>query len=141
MFEQPYQERIGEGMTRIYLVGRQVAGFGSQAVVALAPAKLDGAFPEMSPRSYFPPDEPRFEHLRKLAEKTWMNEIMHALHLSEADLPLLWDIDLMLGPRNDRGEDTYVLCEINVSCVSPYPEWANPLLADAILTRVRAKTG
>lgn len=140
MFEQPYQERIGEGMVRIYLVGKQVAGFGFQDVVALAPAKRDGTFPEMSPRPYFPPDEPRFQHLRAKAESVWTNEIMQALNLSENELPLLWDIDLMFGPRDGDGQDTFVLCEINVSCVSPYPEWANPIFAEAILTRVQEKT-
>lgn len=34
MFEQPYQERIGEGMVRVYLVGKDVAGFGHQEAVA-----------------------------------------------------------------------------------------------------------
>jgi hypothetical protein len=140
MFEQPYQQRIGEGMVRIYLVGRQVAGFGFQEAVALAPANPDGTLPEMGPRPYFPPYEPQFQHLRKETESNWIDEITQALKLSDSELPLLWDIDLMFGPRDDNGDDTYVLCEINVSCVSPYPEWANPLLATEVLTRMREKT-
>jgi len=36
------------------------------------------------------------------------------------------------------GEDTYVLCEINVSSVAPYPESAPPFIAEAALGRVNA---
>jgi len=39
-------------------------------------------------------------------------------------LPVLWDCDFLLGPKDELGKDTYVLCEINVSSVSPFPESA-----------------
>src|SRR5262249_44203327 len=35
MFEQPFQDRIGDGMMRIYMVKEEVAGFGHQEAVAL----------------------------------------------------------------------------------------------------------
>jgi hypothetical protein len=140
MFEQPYQDRIGEGMIRIYLVGRQVAGFGFQEAVALAPAHPDGSIPATGPRPYFSPDEPRFQSVKDKAEAQWLPEITNALELEEHELPLLWDIDLMFGARDSQGQDTYVLCEINVSCVSPYPDSANPLLAEAILARINSKS-
>jgi hypothetical protein len=38
MIDQPFQERIAEGMVRCYLVQDEVAGFGFQAVNALSPA-------------------------------------------------------------------------------------------------------
>ena len=58
----------------------------------------------------------------------------------EADqLPVLWDADFLLGPKDAAGQDTYVLCEINVSSVSPYPEWANPLLATTLRDRLLAR--
>lgn len=44
------------------------------------------------------------------------------------NFPLLWDADFFFG--DPPGAD-YVLCEINTSCVSPFPESAvSPLLAE-----------
>ena len=44
------------------------------------------------------------------------------------DLPLLWDVDFFLG---DPPRSEYLLCEINASCVSPFPESAiTPLIAE-----------
>jgi hypothetical protein len=53
------------------------------------------------------------------------------LNLSSTELPLLWDADFLFGPRDD-GKDTFLLCEINVSCVSPYPDAAPQNLAAAL---------
>jgi hypothetical protein len=39
-------------------------------------------------------------------------------------LPILWDCDFLFGAPDATGSDTYVLCEINVSSVAPYPESA-----------------
>ena len=38
--------------------------------------------------------------------------------------PIIGDADFLYGPRTASGEDTYVLCEINVSSVFPFPEQA-----------------
>jgi len=51
---------------------------------------------------------------------------------------VLWDADFLLGPRTEAGEGSYVLCEINASSVSPFPDTAAPLLARATLDRIRA---
>lgn len=129
MFAQPFQERIGEGMVRIYMVRDEVAGFGHQAAVALAPESADGELPDMGPRLYYPPDDPQFSGIRERMQARWLDELTDCLKVSRTDLPLLWDADFMFGPKDTNGEDTYILCEINVSCVSPYPEWANEPMA------------
>ena len=36
-------------------------------------------------------------------------------------LPLLWDMDFIPGEPSPDGTPRYVLCEINVSSVSPFP--------------------
>lgn len=46
-------------------------------------------------------------------------------------LPAIWNADFLYGPKTAEGEDTYVLCEINVSAVFPFPEQALPRLAEA----------
>ena len=53
-------------------------------------------------------------------------------------LPVLWDCDFLLGPKSESGTDTYVLCEINVSSVSPFPDSAVEPVAQAAFARVRA---
>jgi hypothetical protein len=51
-------------------------------------------------------------------------------------LPVLWDADFLLGPRTPAGEDTYVLCEINASCVTPFPPEAPEALSRAAVDRL-----
>jgi hypothetical protein len=46
------------------------------------------------------------------------------LDIDADSLPVIWDADFLYGPRTASGEDTYVLCEINVSSVFPFPEQA-----------------
>jgi hypothetical protein len=43
-----------------------------------------------------------------------------------------------MGPRTASGEDTYVLCEINVSSVFPFPEQAPSEIARRALARLRS---
>jgi hypothetical protein len=50
--------------------------------------------------------------------------MMQLLDIDPASLPIIWDADFLYGPRDVRGQDTYVLCEINVSSVFPFPEQA-----------------
>jgi hypothetical protein len=50
---------------------------------------------------------------------------------------VLWDCDFLLGPKNDSGDDAYVLCEINVSSVAPFPDSALSAIAQATLARVQ----
>ena len=60
------------------------------------------------------------------------------LGIDTVQLPVLWDCDFLLGPRDDAGADTYVLCEINASSVSPFPDSAVERIAQATLSRARA---
>jgi hypothetical protein len=52
--------------------------------------------------------------------------------LRDAELPLLWDADFLYGPRNETGNDSYMLCEINVSAVLPFPDDVPAKLALAV---------
>ena len=61
------------------------------------------------------------------------------LGIDAASLPIIWDADFLYGPRTASGEDTYVLCEINVSAVAPYPDTAAPKVAQIALRAVQAR--
>lgn len=141
MIDQEYQERLPEGMVRCYLVHDTVVGFGHQAVNALYPAP-DGAppaeAPQPGPRLYHPPTLPQFQRLRRILEQQWVPEMQKTLDIGTTALPILWDCDFLLGPKDDAGNDTYVLCEINVSSVAPFPESALPYIAQATLARIQA---
>ena len=54
-------------------------------------------------------------------------------------LPAIWDADFLRGPRTPAGDDTWVLCEINASCVSPFPDTAAEAIAETALARVRER--
>lgn len=142
MIDQPYQARLTEGITRAYLVHDRVAGFGHQAVNALFPAPPGAApseAPVAGPRLYHPSTTPAFAHLKQLVESDFVPAAQQTLGITTAALPIIWDCDFLLGARDAQGRDTYVLCEINVSSVSPYPESALPLMVEATLAAMRRR--
>ncbi len=130
MIGQPYQPRITEGMVRCYLVQDKVGGFGHQAVNALYPAPPDQAA-QPTPRLYYPATQPEFQPIKSRMENEWVGEMCKSLGLKPHQLPILWDADFLYGPKDNSGQDSYVLCEINVSSVYPFPDSALPLLAQA----------
>lgn len=133
--DQPFQARLTEGMVRCYMSGARLAGFGHQLVQPLAPPDA-----ESGPRIYTGPDDPRFQHLRTRMETEWTPQMMARLDIAEAELPVIWDADLLLGPRDPAGADTYVLCEINVSSVFPMPDTAPDAIAALLARRLFTPT-
>ncbi len=141
MVDQAYQPRLQEGMFRCYLVHDQVAGFGHQAINALYPPPADVSpteAPPPGPRLYYPPTMPEAQSLKRKLEQEWLPAMQQRLEIEAERLPVLWDADFLLGPKGALGEDTYVLCEINVSSVAPFPDSAIPLVAQAAFMRAQA---
>jgi hypothetical protein len=140
MIDQAYQPRLPEGMVRCYLVHDKVEGFGLQAINALCPAPRGAPLataPQPTKRIYPPPSLPEFQSLKRQLEEQWVPALQRLLEIDTEMLPLLWDCDFMLGPKTRSGEDTYVLCEINVSSVSPFPDSAVAPLAAATFARTQ----
>ena len=69
-------------------------------------------------------------------EAEWTPQMMKVLGLERDSLPIIWDADFLFGPRSVQGEDTYVLCEINVSCVFAIPDDAPAAIARLTLERL-----
>ncbi|MGX9983186.1 Cj0069 family protein [Methylobacterium fujisawaense] len=132
LVDQPFQARHLEGMVRCYVSGTRVAGFGVQFVTALAPPEHGRA----PPRLYSGPEGERFQRLRRLLERDWIPEMAALLGLEPDDLPVIWDADFLLGPKDAAGEDSYVLCEINASSVFPVPDTAPDALTATTLRRL-----
>jgi hypothetical protein len=132
LIDQPYQERLTEGMIRCYMSGQRVAGFGHQMVRALAPAEAGPA----GRRLYSGPADPRFQDLRAILERDWIPQMSGLLDLPLDALPVIWDADFLLGATTAAGRDSYVLCEINASSVFPIPDEAPDAIAATLLDRL-----
>lgn len=128
--DQAFQPRLGDGMVRCYLAGDRVVGFGWQRVRALLDSRPS------PPRTYSGPDDPRFQPLRQRMESHWLCALTNTLGLTREDLPAIWDADFLFGPRDAAGRDTFVLCEVNCSSVSPMPAEASEALAALMAARL-----
>jgi len=83
------------------------------------------------------PDAAPFQALRRKMETEWTPQMVNILGLDRNSLPIIWDADFLYGPRSAAGEDTYVLCEINASCVFAIPDQAPAAIAGLTLERLR----
>lgn len=129
LVDQAWVPSMTRGMVRAYLCGRRVAGFGFQEIVALHRVAPGDDFTRQQPtrRHYYSEQCALFQPLRQRLEGTWIPALAARLGLDDAAFPLLWDADFFFA---DPPQD-YVLCEINVSCVSPFPESAiTPLIRE-----------
>ena len=125
--DQPFQARLSEGMIRCYMAGDKVVGFGHQLIKALLPPPSGGPTSDAAqpgPRIMHPASAPMFHALRTKMESEWTPQMMQVLDIDADSLPVIWDADFLYGPRSASGEDSYVLCEINVSSVFPFPAGA-----------------
>jgi hypothetical protein len=140
LIEQAYQSRLAEGTVRCYLVGNRIAGFGEQRVNALLPEDADGSGPPPAgPRLYYPPTRPDFADLKSRVETKWVPELCRLQGVPVAALPVVWDLDFLRGDggtADDPAAERWVLCEINVSCVFPFPDEALGPLAQYVVARL-----
>jgi Domain of unknown function (DUF6815) len=137
--DQPFQPRLPEGMIRCYMGVDKVVGFGQQLIKALIPPPPEGADAEAAqpgPRIMHPATAPAFQALRAKMESEWTPQMMRLLDIDAESLPVIWDADFLYGPRDPSGADTYVLCEINVSSVFPFPEQAPSEIARLAMARL-----
>jgi hypothetical protein len=131
LIDQEFQSRLEEGMIRCYMSLDKVIGFGHQFVTALvAPPGDEPLTPP--PRYYYSKTKSEFQEIKHLVENRWISELQEELKIDLYSLPLLWDADFLLGPKDNYGKDTYVLCEINVSSVYPYPDQGNPDIVEQV---------
>lgn len=134
MIDQAWQRRLADGMVRAYLVEDKVTGFGHQLVNALHPEE-----PQAGQRVYFGPDLPQFQLLKQRLETRWIHLLRERMQITHERLPMLWDCDFMFGEPGANDAETYVLCEINVSSVSPFPPSSIEPLVAATRTRLLAR--
>ena len=140
VLDQPFQARLPDGMIRCYMGADRVVGFGHQLIKALIPPPPEGPdceAAEPGPRIMYPASAEAFQELRIKMETDWTPQMMEVLGIDMASLPIIWDADFLYGPRTASGEDTYVLCEINVSSVFAIPDQAPAEIARLVAARSR----
>ena len=141
IIDQPFQPRLPDGMIRCYMGVNKVVGFGHQFIKALIPPPPEGPDSDAAqpgPRIMHPASAEPFQALRAKMESEWTPRMMDVLGIEMASLPIIWDADFLYGPRTASGDDTYVLCEINVSSVFAIPEQAPAAIARLALERSQA---
>jgi hypothetical protein len=128
MVDQAWVATLSRGMVRAYLCGAKVAGFGYQEINALYPVQPEDDFTRRQPsrRHYYTGECHLFQSLRLRLERDWLPALLAHFGIQARELPLIWDADFLFG-----SSDEYLLCEINASCVSPFPESAiTPMIAE-----------
>jgi hypothetical protein len=138
MVEQPYQPRLSEGMIRAYMSHDEVVGFAHQYPRGLL-TPADAARAATS-KTFEPPTEPAYADLRSRLEAQWVPEMQQILGLDTRALPVISDADFLYGPKTAMGDDTHVLCEINVSSTFAFPEFAMPTVARTAIEQIQART-
>jgi hypothetical protein len=151
LIDQAFAARLGHGIIRAYLIHDEVAGFARQYPQGLSPGEraARGIAPDAEvpadaimglpgAKTMYSPADPAFARLRRLLEHDWVPGLQAILGLGPGSLPALWDADFLFGPKTPDGHDSYVLCEINASSVTPFPPEAVPLLAATTLKAVTA---
>jgi hypothetical protein len=142
--DQPFQPRLPDGMIRCYMGADKVVGFGHQLIKALIEPPAEGpdsAAAQPGPRIMHAASAAPFQALRVKMEAEWTPQMMALLGIDAASLPIIWDADFLYGPRTASGEDTYVLCEINVSSVFAIPDQAPAAIARLTGRRLAARAG
>ena len=135
LIDQPWNKNIKNGMVRCYVCGTKVAGFGYQEINALY--ESDNGYVKPSKRYYFSENCALFSDLKSVMENKWIPELQIKLNIEDTMMPVIWDADFFINKLNspDIG-GKYTLCEINVSCVSPFPPSAIEFITQEVGNRI-----
>jgi hypothetical protein len=139
IIDQPFQPRLPDGMIRCYMGTDKIVGFGHQFIKALIPPPPEGPDSpgaQPGPRIMHGADAAPFQALRAKMETEWTPQMMEVLGVDRQSLPIIWDADFLYGAQAASGEDSYVLCEINVSSCFAIPDQAPAAIARLVLKRL-----
>jgi hypothetical protein len=132
LIDQPFQPNVAAGMVRCYMSGDRVVGFAEQT-----PRRDRDAFGMNSAKTMHGAGAPAFQDLRRSMEQDWVPGMQRELGLATPALPAIWDADFLYRSPNDIALSRFVLCEINVSSVSPFPDVAAPAIAATVAGLLR----
>ena len=141
LIEQEWNENLTNGMVRCYMSGKKVAGFGYQEINALYEMKVNGTILHLPPgkRYYFTENCGLFSDLKNAMENDWVPKLQKMQAITTGMLPVIWDADFFINSMETGASAKYSLCEINVSCVSPFPPGAIKFIVQETSNRIRTK--
>ena len=71
-------------------------------------------------------------------ESKWVPELLKTVSIDSAMMPVIWYADFFINDVNSKTAiRKYTLCEINVSCVSPFPPSAIKFIVDEVRNRIK----
>ena len=125
-------------MVRCYLSGVKVAGFGYQEINALYELNHHSGMINASPgkRYYFTENCGLFSDLKILMEDSWIPQLQELQAIPKEIMPVIWDAGFFINKTNGETRK-YSLCEINVSCVSPFPPSAIRYIVEEVINKLR----
>jgi len=130
MIDQAFQPNVGLGMVRCYMSQDRVVGFSEQAPRIQKPDPDAPQFGMASAKTMHGADAPKFQPLHALMENEWTPGLQRIAGIGSAALPAVWDADFLYRAASDVSHKApFVLCEINVSSVLPFPDAAAPTIA------------
>lgn len=137
LIDQEWNKNMVNGMVRCYVSGTKVAGFGYQEINALYESNGETYLPP-SKRYYFTEHCGLFSDLKEIMESKWVPQLMNSLSIPWNMMPVIWDADFFINEANSLNVvGKYSLCEINVSCVSPFPPSAIRFIVDEVKRRIK----
>ena len=142
LIDMPFQPRAGEGLVRCYMSADKVIGFSEQFPRNRTQGDASSpSFGMARDKTMHEETAAQFQGLRRRMEAEWVPGLQSLLDIKTSDLPVLWDADFFYGSKTPSGEDTFVLCEINVSCITPYPVTAARTIAGSAARLTGAEGG
>jgi len=138
IIDQPFQPRLPDGMIRCYMGTDEVVGFGHQLIKALttAPRRTGLTSCAARPAHYA---RRRCGSVSSAAGEDG-DRVDAANNGGAGGRPPItaniWDSDFLYGAKTASGQDSYVLCEINVSSCFSIPEQAPAAIARLVLNRL-----
>ena len=140
VIDQEFHDKPSAGMVRCYMSLDRVVGFAEQRPRIEGANSETPAFAMASAKRMHTADAAEFQDLRQAMEEEWTPGLQELLAIETAHLPVLWDADFLYRslPRQGRA-GRFALCEINASCVSPFPDAAPAAVAAAVARRLKVR--
>jgi len=138
LIDQAFQPNVSAGMVRCYMSQDRVVGFSEQAPRNASPTPDAPALGMNSSKAMHGAEVEKFTGLRRAMEGEWVPGLQRILGLEASHLPALWDADFLHRVPGHIEASPYVLCEINVSSVLPFPGVSAPAIAATVRRGVLA---
>jgi hypothetical protein len=118
----------------------KLPGSGYQEINAFYELKVGDRILKVPPgkRYYFTENWGLFSDLKETMEKDWVPKLQESQAISTDMLPVIWDADFFIN-KSGMDASKYSLCEINVSCVSPFPPSTITFMVEETGSRIRMK--